>query len=229
MFFEQLTSKLMDGTRVSVEQIELFKICYRQNNWKLNSERKGDEETIYVLLPIEDLIEFIDKSNARGADHIAIYFGSFPEPFPEYTLLAGRMTLCFVGINKLGQAVYYGEEQQEFGVGGFNSKSQVETFTENYRSERYVYNSRAIGKADSIGVACTVGTLKNFLTENQNASFIRIYIGAYPNHYEHEPELSRMQNLVLVRMEEAANRVAKEIVQGENPGLNMTPIVVKTE
>jgi hypothetical protein len=229
MIFRQLVTKLNDGVLVSTEKIELFKSCYRANNWMLNSERRGDEETIYVLLPIEDLIEFTDKSKAMGADYIAIYFGAFPIEFTEYSLLAGRMTLCFVGIDKHTKAVYYGEDQPEFGVGGFNSKSHVESFTENYRLERYGYNTRAIGKADSIGVTCTIETFKDFLAEKENAAFIRIYIGAYPDHYAEAPLLSKMQNVVLVRMEESANRFAKEMLEGENPGLNMVPILLNDD
>ncbi|MBS1600169.1 MAG: hypothetical protein JST75_18220 [Bacteroidetes bacterium] len=228
MLFEQPPKNLGDGIRVSAAQIELLKNCYRENNWKLNSQRLGDEETLYAIIPTEDLITFIEKSGIKGATRFHIYFGAFPTPFPDFALLAGRITFCFVGVNE-NDRVYYGEDQPEFGIAGFNAKDQVEIFIENYKADRHAHNSIAIGKLDSIGAGCRLDTLKNFLSEKQNAGFVRVYIGAYPDNYKPEPKLSMVQTIVLVRVEEGANRTANDILNGENPGLNLSPILVKKE
>lgn len=224
-FLEQHTPSSHDGILIKAEQIELFKASYRKNNWRLNSERLGDEETIYAILPVEDIVEFIEKSEAKGAERLTIYFGVFPKPFPDYSLLAGRITLCIVGVNGQGFDVYFGEEQPEFGIGGFNGKDQIEIFKENYRIERYFYNSQAIGKPDSIGATCMFKTIKNFLLEKPEANFIRIYIAAYPDNYGFIAELSRLQTILLVAMKEDANRIAREILDTENPGLTMFPLL----
>ena len=215
----------MDGTLISAENIELFKTCYRTNNWKFNSERIGDEETLYAMLPLEDLLEFAEKSEAKGAASINIYFGVFPTPFPDYSLLAGRITFCFVGVNNQGDGVYFGEDQPDFGIGGYNNRDQVEIFKENYRLKRLEYNSQAIGKTDSVGATCLLKTLKNFLLGKQDANFIRIYIGAYPDNYDPVPSLSKMQTIVLVTMKEGSDRIAREILNGDDAGLNMFPVL----
>jgi hypothetical protein len=215
---------------MDAEQINMLKSNYRRKNWKFNSERFGTEETIYAIYPIEDFRDFVSKSREKNVDHINIYFGAFPSDYPEYPILAGRMTLCFVGAkyetdehgNILNKDIYYGDETSEGGVSVLSSESNITMLKRNYAEGRHKYNSETIGKPDSIGVSFNLEILEQFISEKekQNAIGIKIYIGAYPDVYESAPEFSSMQTMILVGVEQR-NGVTSDILFGDKIGLNM--------
>ena len=215
---------------VDVEHIDMLKSNYRGKNWKLNSERFGTEETIYAIFPIEDMREFVEKFKEKKVEYINIYFGAFPVDYPQYSILADRLTLCFVGIkyevdgngNVVNKDIYYGDEQSENGVSLLNTESHVSMLKRNYREGRHKHNSEAIGKPDSLSVTFTLEIFEEFISEKekQNANGIKIYIGAYPDNYEVVPEFSAMQTIVLVGTEQH-NGVTSDILYGDRIGLNM--------
>jgi len=223
-------SNLYRNAFVDIEHIDMLKTNYRGKNWMLNSERFGTEETIYAIFPIEDMRKFVELSREKEVDCINIYFGAFPMEYPQYSILANRLTLCFVGIkhevnangNVVNKDIYYTDEQSESGVSFLNTESQVAIFRRNYEKGRHMYNSEAIGKPDSLGVTFTLEIFEEFISEKekQNANGIKIYIGAYPDNYEVAPEFSSMQTIVLVGTEQH-NGVTSDILYGNRIGLNM--------
>ena len=96
----------------------------------------------------------------------------------------------------------------------------VDQLVSHYKKERWVQNSRSIGKVDSLSTWYGMDELQSFLDlakENQ-ADGIKMYYGVYPADYA-EPELCGRQTVVLVatKQKETSNGIVnKEIYRSRN-------------
>jgi len=76
----------------------------------------------------------------------------------------------------------------------------VDLLVSNYKKERWVRNSEALGKPDSLSTWYGITELQNFLNlakENQ-ADGIKMYYGVYPGDYNGDSILQGRQTVVLV-------------------------------
>lgn len=80
----------------------------------------------------------------------------------------------------------------------------VDTVIKNYKQERWVHNSKNLGKDDSLSVWFTVDELQEFLetVKQSGGDGIRLYFGAYDKNYEVEPLYAGRQTVVLVATKE---------------------------
>ena len=70
----------------------------------------------------------------------------------------------------------------------------------NYKRERWVDNSRRLGKEDSLSVWYSVEELEEFIARSKDhgADGIRLYFGVYDKDYEEVPLYAGRQTVVLV-------------------------------
>src|SRR5882757_7166763 len=76
----------------------------------------------------------------------------------------------------------------------------VDQLVSHYKKERWVQNSKSIGKVDSLSTWYGMDELQSFLDvakENQ-ADGIKMYYGVYPADFAEDPELRGRQTVVLV-------------------------------
>jgi hypothetical protein len=85
-------------------------------------------------------------------------------------------------------------------AGELVNTQHVDMLISNYKKERWVANSKKIGKGDSLSVWYGLNELQDFLNKarEHGADGIRMYFGAYPNQYEKNSAVSNQQTLVLV-------------------------------
>ena len=76
----------------------------------------------------------------------------------------------------------------------------VNTVVRNYKKERWVHNSRRLGKEDSLSVWYSIEELQEFIgiAKNHGADGIKLYFGAYDENYKDEPLYAGRQTVVLV-------------------------------
>jgi hypothetical protein len=70
-------------------------------------------------------------------------------------------------------------------AGKFVDARHVDELRENYRREKWVNNSKQLGKLDSLSVWYSLAELKEYLeaAESVGADGVRLYFGAYPSSY----------------------------------------------
>jgi hypothetical protein len=80
----------------------------------------------------------------------------------------------------------------------------VDTVIKNYKQERWVDNSKRLGKEDSLSVWFTVEELQDFMetVKLNGGDGIRLYFGAYDKNYATEPLYAGRQTVVLVATKE---------------------------
>ena len=110
------------------------------------------------------------------------------------------MANSFTGLIKL---------EQTGKVGKFVGTEHVETVRRNYREQRWVQNSKRIGKPDSLSVWFSLEDVEGFLEKlkNHGGDGIRFYFGAYDTEYAEKPLYAGRQTIVMVgtRQKETAN------------------------
>jgi hypothetical protein len=86
----------------------------------------------------------------------------------------------------------------------------VDSLIKNYKRERWIQNSRRLGKEDSLSVWYSLEELMEFMqTAKDNGSDgIRLYFGVYDKATAHDPEFEGRQTIVMVATKE------KEIADG---------------
>ena len=96
-------------------------------------------------------------------------------------------------------------------VGKLVSTNHVNTVVRNYKKERWIQNSKRIGKDDSLSVWYSVEELQEFfeLAKEHGADGIRMYFGAYSETHPEQPLYAQRQTVVLVATKE------KQTVGGE--------------
>jgi hypothetical protein len=88
------------GKYVDADHVDTLIRTYKQERWKQNSERIGQEDSLSLYYTIEELEEFLQKSKEAGANSISIHFGAYPDNFTERTGYAGKQTTVFVATDR---------------------------------------------------------------------------------------------------------------------------------
>ena len=85
-------------------------------------------------------------------------------------------------------------------AGKFVNTAHTNTIIRNYKQERWVNNSKHIGKEDSLSVWYSVEELEQFLEKIKlhGADGVRFYFAAYDKDYEEQPLFAGRQTLVMV-------------------------------
>ena len=85
-------------------------------------------------------------------------------------------------------------------VGKFVSTGHVETVRRNYREQRWLQNSKRIGKPDSLSVWFSLEDIESFLEKlkNHGGDGIRFYFGAYDKEFAEKPLYAGRQTIVMV-------------------------------
>lgn len=84
--------------------------------------------------------------------------------------------------------------------GKFVSTAHTDTLIRNYKQERWVNNSKHIGKEDSLSVWYSAEELELFLEKIKmhGADGVRFYFAAYDKEYEEKPLYAGRQTIVMV-------------------------------
>jgi hypothetical protein len=85
-------------------------------------------------------------------------------------------------------------------AGRLVNTGHVDTIIRNYKQERWVNNSKHIGKEDSLSVWFTIEELEAFMAKakSHGADGMRFYFGAYSDDYAETPLYAGRQTVVMV-------------------------------
>ncbi len=85
-------------------------------------------------------------------------------------------------------------------VGKRVNTAHVDAVIRNYKQERWLANTKRLGKEDSLSVWYSVEELENFLAtvKSEGGNGIRLYFGVYDKDYTEQPKYAGRQTLVLV-------------------------------
>jgi hypothetical protein len=85
-------------------------------------------------------------------------------------------------------------------AGQLVDSKHVDSLLSNYKKERWVSNSKKLGKEDSLSVWYGMNELNEFMqiARENGADGIRMYFGVYPEGFEKVPEYSGRQTIVMV-------------------------------
>lgn len=85
-------------------------------------------------------------------------------------------------------------------AGKFVSTAHTDTLIRNYKQERWVNNSKHIGKEDSLSVWYSAEELEQFLEKIKmhGADGVRFYFAAYDKEYKEQPLYAGRQTMVMV-------------------------------
>src|ERR1700730_1462565 len=91
-------------------------------------------------------------------------------------------------------------EKKSLNVGKYVDTKHVDSAIKTYKKERWVHNSKRIGKEDSLSAWYSVEELEGFIDtiKQHGANGIKFYFGAYPADYAEKPEYAGLQTIVLV-------------------------------
>jgi hypothetical protein len=91
-------------------------------------------------------------------------------------------------------------QQPETHAGKLASTEHADTLIRNYKSSRWLDNSRKLGRSDSMSVWYGMEALQNFLATAQEykADGVKMYFGVYPEDYAQTPEFAGRQTILLV-------------------------------
>ncbi len=105
-------------------------------------------------------------------------------------------------------------EKKSLKVGKYVNNNHVDTVIRTYKQERWVNNSKHIGKEDSMSSWYSVEELEEFLdtVKMNGGDGIRFYFGAYPTDFALKPEYAGRQTIVLVatRSKEVDNKTVNK-------------------
>jgi len=91
--------------------------------------------------------------------------------------------------------------------GQFVDSKHVDSLLSNYKKERWVHNTKRLGKEDSLSVTFGIKEMSEFMrvARENGADGIRIYFGVYPEGFEKVLEYSGRQTVVMVAVKEKVN------------------------
>jgi len=91
-------------------------------------------------------------------------------------------------------------EKKSLSVGKYVDTAHVEQVIKNYKQERWVDNSKKLGKEDSLSGWWSVEEIEQFLeaVKEQGGDGVRMYFGAYDKDYSENPLFAGRQTLVMV-------------------------------
>ncbi len=89
-------------------------------------------------------------------------------------------------------------------AGKLVNTAHVDAVIRNYKQERWVQNSKRLGKEDSLSVWYSVEELEEFLAKvkDHGGDGIKVYFGAYDKDYQKQPLYAGRQTVVLVATKE---------------------------
>jgi len=89
-------------------------------------------------------------------------------------------------------------------VGKQVGNDHVNSVIRNYKTERWVHNSKRIGKEDSLSVWYSIEELEDFLAlaKEHGADGVKLYFGAYSEHDAPKPMYEGRQTVVFVATKE---------------------------
>lgn len=89
-------------------------------------------------------------------------------------------------------------------VGKLVDTKHVDRVIRNYKQERWVHNSKRLGKEDSLSVWYSVEELEEFLSKvkEHGGDGIKLYFGAYDKNDAPQPQYQGRQTVVLVATRE---------------------------
>src|SRR5687767_5507681 len=95
-------------------------------------------------------------------------------------------------------------QKKSLKVGKLVNTEHANTVIRNYKQERWVHNSKRLGKEDSMSVWYSVEELQEFFAkaEAHGADGIRMCFGAYAHDYADQPLYAGRQTIVLVATKE---------------------------
>jgi hypothetical protein len=85
-------------------------------------------------------------------------------------------------------------------AGKFVNTNHVNTVIRNYKQNRWVHNSKRLGKEDSLSVWFSVEDIESFLAKakEHGADGVRYYFGAYDETFAENPLYAGRQTVVMV-------------------------------
>jgi hypothetical protein len=91
-------------------------------------------------------------------------------------------------------------EKKSLKVGKFVNTAHVNTVIKQYKQERWVNNSKHIGKEDSLSAWLSIEEMEEFIAKAKEhaGDGIRVYFAAYPENYQDQPEYAGRQSIVFV-------------------------------
>jgi len=89
-------------------------------------------------------------------------------------------------------------------VGKLVNTNHVNDVIRNYKQERWMHNSKRLGKEDSMSVWYSVEELEEFMEKikEHGGDGVRLYFGAYDKQYKEKPLYAGRQTVVLVATKE---------------------------
>jgi hypothetical protein len=112
-------------------------------------------------------------------------------------------------------------------AGQLVNTQHVDMLLSNYKKERWVHNSKRMGKVDSLSVWYGMDELQDFMqaAEQHGADGIRMYFGVYPEQFNKMPQAGSRQTIVLVatknRADANGNIVSKHIYRQTEEGMQL--------
>lgn len=91
-------------------------------------------------------------------------------------------------------------EKKSLKVGKYVDTQHVNTVIQNYKTERWVHNSKRLGKQDSMSAWFSAEELEDYLAKikEHGGDGVRFYFAAYDKDYAQEPKYAGRQTIVLV-------------------------------
>jgi hypothetical protein len=114
-------------------------------------------------------------------------------------------------------------EKKTVKAGKLVDTAHVDTIIRNYKKERWVHNSKRLGKEDSLSVWYSIEELEEFLAlaKTHGADGLKLYFGAYDKEHAPKELYKGRQTVVLVatKQKETENgRVNKDVYIGTEQG-----------
>jgi hypothetical protein len=115
-------------------------------------------------------------------------------------------------------------EKKSLKVGKFVGTDHVNTVIKNYKQERWVNNSKHIGKEDSLTAWLSIEEMEEFIAraKDHGGDGIRVYFAAYSEDYAEQPLYAGRQTIVLVgtrhKQNEKGLAAHKDIYISNNEG-----------
>ena len=99
--------------------------------------------------------------------------------------------------------------------GQFVDTKHVDSLLGNYKKERWIHNTKRLGKEDSLSVTFGISEISEFMNvaRENGADGIRMYFGVYAQGYEKVPEYKGRQTIVLVAVKEKKNEDGRVVTK----------------
>jgi hypothetical protein len=117
-------------------------------------------------------------------------------------------------------------QKKSLKAGKLVNTEHVNSVIKNYKQERWVHNSKRLGKEDSLSVWYSVEELEEFLAraKDHGADGIRMYFGAYSEEHAPQPLYAGRQTIVMVATSQKETKkggVTKDIYYNTEKGTSI--------